>query len=355
MFFTLKMKKNTFRIVRSRLIFLFAIFYCFLIPFNSVSQQVAKFTIVVNYKLGANNILHVGESHFLKEYRSATFFRDSISADSGKYFFTGELLYPTAVRLFTVSGKPEVNQLFFIDSGYQEFDLFTNDSTVTFHPKHATKIQLEYLKFMKQMGISEMEEKIPEIKLEEYVKSFPTSYIALFALVYQTFNYNLSPKLKNIALYFDSVIKATKGYKYFASHYIESKKIPLLDLQNFKKENVQIDFNRRDGKYTFVEFWFTGCAACIPAMAYLKLNYKKISNKVNILTVCTDDNVSLKALKTLKKLSLPWHNYWDYNANQFEKFALLYSYPANILVNDKGYIIGKNIDSHKILEFISAQ
>ncbi|MFT3946997.1 MAG: TlpA disulfide reductase family protein [Agriterribacter sp.] len=347
------MNKNIL-VVNLRLLSLLAILCCYVTPLDCVGQRTKKFTIAVNYKINTGNTLYAGESHFLKGYRAATFSRDSISADSSRYFFMGELLYPTAIRLYTLSGKPEINHLFFIDSGYQEFDLSVYDSTIIIYPKHITKVQEEYLRFMKQMGISKMEEKIPEIKLNEYVKDFPASYIALFALAYQAFNYNFSPELKHIALCFDSVIKTTKGFMYFSSQYIERKKIPPLKLHYFKK-NVQVDFNRQDGKYTFVEFWFTGCAACIPVMSYLKLHYRDLSQKVHIITVCTDEAISKGALKMLKKLSLPWKNYWDYSAMQFEDYALLYSYPANILINDKGYIIGKNIDCRRIIEFILSQ
>jgi hypothetical protein len=307
----------------------------------------------VNYKAKASDTLYAGESHFLKQYRSASFLRNGISADHDQYFFTGRILYPTAIRLYTLSDKPEINQLVFIDSGYQEIELRRYDSVIMLSRVPSTKVAQEHQEFLKQMGVADMEEKIPETKLEQYVKNNPASYVALFALISQTFNYNFSPALKRIASCFDASVKETKGYRYFASQYIEKREIPALDLKDKKKQNIRLNFVQSNSKYTLVEFWFTGCTACIPVMLYLKQHYKDLSGKVRIITVCTDSELQSGALKLLQRLNLPWENYWDYSAAQFGKYANLYKYPGNILIDSNGYIMSKDIDTSEIRAFIS--
>lgn len=326
------------------------IFY--LMPFIVVSQKTSKFRLVVSYQTSSNDTLQVGESYFLRQYRSANFFKDSFRVDNSQYFFAGELLYPTAIRLFTLSNKTELNKLIFIDSGYQRINLNSYYSMGLLCESQSTKIEREHLEFLKQMEVSDMEKKMSEMRLEQYVKKHPASYVALFALIHQTFNFNLSPGLKRIAFLFDSSIQLTKGYKYFAEEYILEKKIPEVKLKNERGEDVQMNFEQPDGRYTLIEFWFTGCSACIPAKLYLKKFYRDLSTKAQIISVCTDKNVSPKAKKILNQLGLPWKNYWDYDAAQFSDYINIYIYPSNLLLNEKGYTVGKDIDPTKMLNFI---
>ncbi|MBX3253848.1 MAG: TlpA family protein disulfide reductase [Chitinophagaceae bacterium] len=335
-----------------KLFYLVAICSVGLIPHICLSQQASDFTLVVNCESDTINQLYIGESYFLKQYRSATFLHNSASSVNHKFIFKGELLYPTAVRVFTLA-SPKVNTLIFIDTGYQEISLKRNDSMITMFPGSATKAGQEYLMFMKQMNITDMDKKISELKLEEYVQRYPGSYVALFAVINQTFNYKFSPAMSRIISRFNSTIKATKGLQYYLSQYVDKKKVKVMGLDNEKKENIRLNFIQPDGKYTLVEFWFTGCAACIPSMLYLKKRHREISDKIQIITICTDEEITPAALKVLKRLDLPWKNYWDYDARQFEQYITLYSYPSNVLINDKGYTVAVDIDTSEILNFIS--
>lgn len=337
--------------------FFITVICCFhLIPSATFGQEPKKFTLVVNYKSETNQTMGIGESYFLKQYAAAKFLNDTAIANNNQYVFTGELLYPTAIRVFSYSEKPDFNELLFIDSGYQEVSLTRHDSIVSLSSVISSGIEKEHRGFIKQVGVSDIDKKIPYSSFERYVKNKPDSYVALFALISQVFNYDLSPELKTISTLFDSSIQATKGYEYFAIQYLEKKKIPDLIVKNSRRENVTLNFITTDGKYTIVEFWFTGCEACIPSMMSLKRNYKNISDRVRVISICTDpEGVAPRSLKLMKKLNLPWQYYWDYKANQFGKHTLLYSYPANLLVDNNGLVVGKNIDLSRILDFLPAR
>jgi thiol-disulfide isomerase/thioredoxin len=320
-----------------------------------LGQKQKKFTLVVNYKSETNQILGIVESYFFKQYKAATFVNDTVSADNNQYIFTGELLYPTAIRVYNYDKKPNFNELLFIDSGYQEIRLTRHDTIVSLSFTTSSKIEKEHRDFIKKMEVSDIDKKIPFKFFEEYVKNKPNSYVALFALISQVFNYDFSPELKRISTHFDSTIQATKGYEYFTIQYLKSKKIPNLIVKNTKQKSATLNFNNADGKYTFVEFWFTGCTACIPIMLSLKKNYNSLSHRIRVISICTDPkNIVPESLKMIKKLNLPWQNYWDYKANQFEKYTLLYSYPANLLIDNNGLIIGKNVNISGILDFLPA-
>lgn len=334
--------------------FLSAIFCLHSISFISLGQSPATFTLVVNYKSKTNETLHVGESYYLKQYRAATFANDTaIANNKNQYIFTGQLLYPTAIRIYNLHENIRFNELIFIDSGYQEIELTKYDTIISISPISTSKIEKEHRKFLHEIGISNMDKQVPSDFFELYIRNNPKSFVALFVLINQVFNYDFSPELKKISTYFDSSIQATKGYEYFAIQYLKNKKIPNLVVRNSKQENVTLSFNRTDGKYTLVEFWFTGCTGCIPNMLSLKKNYKNLSDKIQIITVCTDPKTIVpQSLKLMKKLNLPWKNYWDYKAKQFEKHTLLYMYPSNLLIDNHGYIIGKDIDISRIFDFL---
>jgi Redoxin len=324
-----------------------------LVTFRAFGQYPMKFTLVVNYKSETNETLHISESYYLKQYRAATFVNDTAIAINKQYFFKGELLYPTAIRVFNLNEKVKFNELIFIDSGYQEIELIKQDTLISMSIVSPTEIEKEHRKFVSEVGVSDLDREIFFEPFELYIRNNPKSYVALFALISQVFNYDFSPEFKKISTYFDSSLQATKGYEYFAIQYLKNKKIPNLIVRNSKQENVTLNFNRADGKYTLVEFWFTGCTGCIPNMLSLKKNYKNLSNNVKIITVCTDTKTLVpQSLKLMKKLNLPWKNYWDYKARQFEKHTLLYMYPGNILIDNNGYIVGKDIDISRVQDFL---
>ena len=336
-----------------RLFFIGTIYLYCLIPYLGIAQHTDRFTLVVNINLEAKDTIYAGESHFLEQYKSAKFFRDSISADHSKFIFTGELLYPTAIRVFSLNNNSKINQLIFIEPGYQEIKLQQHDTTVKVSSFPATKIMQEYQDFLLQVGVPNLDSKVDETKLYNYVKDHPDSYIALFCIIFQTFNYNFTPGLKRIASQFNDTIKSTKGYRYFADQYLLKKKIPLLTLSDENGKQQPIDFERTDGKFTFLEFWFTGCTGCIPAMQYLKQHFNELSNKVQVITICTDPKIIPSSLNLLQKLNLPWENYWDYGATQLGRFTNLYIYPANLLIDNEGYTVGKDIVTSEIFSFIS--
>ncbi len=174
---------------------------CLLLSCLARAQKPVGFTLAVKYNAKVGDTLRAGETYFLEEYQSTTFFSDSVSSDFDQFFFAGELLYPTAIRLFTVGEEPGINKLIFIEPGYQEIDL-TNAEPASF-----SKIEQEHADFLKQMGISDIDKRISESVLEDYVKKRPASYIALFAMINQTFNYQLTPGIKHIASLPDSITR----------------------------------------------------------------------------------------------------------------------------------------------------
>ena len=325
-----------------------------LTPFINFGQVPKSFSLTVNATNEIGDSLFIGEAYFLKNYRCIKFMNDTAVSISGKYTFSGNLLYPTAVRIYGSNSKLEFNELIFIDSGYQDVNLMVKDSKVVILTRPKTKIEYEYSTFLKFIQVKNLNQQISLDLFKLYITQNPKSYVGLFAMIDQTFNYNFSPRLKEIALNFDTAISKTKGFKYFDNQYLSKTKIPEVLLKNSTGNSVNLKFVRNDGKFTLIDFWFAGCTGCFVEMKNIKEKYyTDLASKLRLVSVSTDDiGIVSESIKILNKLKLPWESYWDYKALVFKKITNIYAYPSNLLIDDNGYIIGKDIDIKKIDLFL---
>ena len=323
------------------------------IPFSLLAQTTKNFTLVIKAPPQLTQQMGAGEAFYLKQYKSDEFLNDSACYSNGQFRFTGQIQYPTAVRIWNNDKGRRFNQLLFIEPGYQEVTVSMQDSTIELL-RPDTKIEKEYKQFLGFMKVADLNQKLSSPLLEKYVQGQPTSYVALFALIDQTFNYNFQSAFRQLAKLFDSTILTSKRFRYYESQYLIHNKIPGLIVKDAKDKNVNLQFERQDSKYTLVEFWWVGCKGCISLMKEMKEKYyTAISDKVRIISVSTDSrDIKFQSIKKLNQLALPWEAYWDFDAREFSKHALLYIYPTNLLIDDKGYVVGKDVDISTIPSFL---
>lgn len=146
---------------------------------------------------------------------------------------------------------------------------------------------------------------------------------------------------------FSSNVKASSVYKEFEkkllanSVSIKGQVFPEIKLN--KNESLSInDFNK--SKLTLIDYWATSCAPCIASMPELVSMYNEYKSKgVKFITIT--DEQELKRIKLaneiLKRNKVIWKNYFDLNRNIFNALNIN-GYPTQLLVNDKGVIIGRN-------------
>ncbi len=323
------------------------------IPFTDFAQTTKDFTLVIKAPPQFSRQMGAGEAFYLKQYKAAEFINDSANYSNGQFQFTGQIQYPTAVRIWSNDKGSRFNTLIFIEPGYQEVIVSIPDSSIMVQGPD-TKIEKEYKQFLSLMNISDLDQKLSLSSLEKYTQGQPSSYVVLFALIDQTFNYNFQPEFRRLAASLDSTILTTKGFSYYENQYLIHNKIPPLMVKDAKNKDINLQFERKDGKYTIIEFWWVGCKGCISLMKEMKEKYyASISDKVRVISVATDGRgVKSQSIKRLNQLAIPWETYWDFEANEFSKHALLYMYPTNLLINDKGYIVGKDVDVSTISSFI---
>jgi peroxiredoxin len=315
------------------------------LPQTLFAQHAKEFTLVIKAPNTLQQQIHAGEAYFFEHYMSAKFSSDSASNSNGEYRFYGKILYPTAIRIFSRDAGIAFNKLLFIEPGYQEFEIKVEDSAVLLQ-RSLAKIEREYKDFLNFMNASDLDQELSMPLLQKYIQRKPDSYIALFALIDQTFNFDFRPEIRQLVKLLDTSILKTKGFQSYEREYLIEKKIPAVVVKNANDKNVQLNFKRSDGKYTFIEFWFYGCQGCIPVMKEIKEKYyATLSNRIRMISISTDSKKNVvHSIKLLKQLQLPWETYWDYNEKEFSKHTLLYAYPGNILIDPRGYIVAKNIN-----------
>lgn len=252
----------------------------------------------------------------------------------------------------------------FIASGYQEITLRRLGSGIVVANRPKSNIEKDYQSFLKGVGITDIDKEMPLKSLHFYIRTNPTSYVGLFALITQTFDFGFKPETRAIASEFAPALQGTKGYQYFKSMYLVKKQLPALNLKSFEGEGIKLNMTGGDGEYTFIELWYTGCYACVVTMEDLKKRKKKgLLEKVRIISINTDmDSISKESIAIMRKLSAPWVNYWDLGAKEMGKYIDKLSlergaqsvYPTNVLVDNKGYIIARDIDVSRMEDFISS-
>jgi peroxiredoxin len=334
----------------------------FILPARNFAQEAKKFTLVVKSSVAIDKQINIGEPFFEKQYCAASIINNAADYNNGKYIFSGELLYPTAVRFFGGTGTGSFNELLFIEEGYQEIELAVKDSVVSVIKRPGTNIDQEYMQFQKFVRMDALngtfnDQKMPLDLFEKYLQMNPASYIALFALIDHTFFNDFDPLIKDIAKRFDTSVINTKGFRVFENEYLIQKHIPALMVKDAKDRNVQLQFEATDGKFTLLEFWFASCKWCKPVMKEINEKYyDELSDRVRIIGISTDPKKLIpKSLQVINSLKMKWESFWDYEAVAINKYTTIYSFPGNLLIDNKGNVLGKNIDLSQIELLLSQQ
>ena len=149
-----------------------------------------------------------------------------------------------------------------------------------------------------------------------------------------------------------------------SSNELENKIIPISNQVGMIAPNIsgvnildeaKISLEKYKGKYVFVDFWSTNCAACLQEFPFIQGAFDKFNkNDIEIISV-VDIRGKIDIQKFLKDKGVTWPTIDDKNPATSINGYNIKSFPTTYLIDPKGVIIATNLrgfDLNNKLEFL---
>ncbi len=299
--------------------------------------------------------------------------------------------FPYYFKVFQNNKCVFLSDMFIIDSGLQKVELDINKDKVKIYntPMNEAFVEqfcLDYKKIKKDYSILELLEKnlnnnpdnekdslvdtyekirktIDDRKEALYFNLFSSANNAIFSFwnmykrivcnkVTPTDEYSwdrLSDNLKNSK--FGNIVQSKINNEVLGSLGKSFPNGKYLNINTKKLEDLILK-----SKYTFIDFWFTGCIICLKQFDdYRVLNEKYKGDNFELITVSTDKVEMYKQWGYLRnKYNFNWVEYYDPNKANATNLNLN-AFPANYLINKEGNVIRKNIKPEELEIFLKKE
>lgn len=312
-----------------------------------------------------------------KNDTTMVFTNQTVPIKNKHFTFDGRLLYPNVTRLLLTIGEKEYHSdIFYISPGSYHWDLrFEGDKIIIHSDDPLFKEYEESYRIIhntfknakstvnnklsenadksdenveKQLQIELNAIKNQELQiLKDYICSHPTSYIGLFELLtsieeYDSLSYEaykcLDKKLrKNFhGEKIHTMLTCSKSLEI-------GGQFPNFILTDTSHQTIA--FNELElKKYNLIEFWHSGCGACITQFPTLiSLHDKYGHENLSIIQISGDIKSTENRWKeVINKHQLNFPQYWDVDHLQASQ-CLIRWYPTNFLLDKNGVVLAKNI------------
>ena len=152
--------------------------------------------------------------------------------------------------------------------------------------------------------------------------------------------------------------KATTGYFYkhltkrniALENIAEGKKAPEISLPDVNNKRISLSSFVRSNQYTLIDFWASWSASYMSGLEEEKTVYEKYKNKgFGIYAVSLDNNKTLWK-NIIKDNKINWTNVCDFNMWETKpvKDYMIKSLPDNVLVDNQGKIIARNVRTEQL-------
>ena len=181
-----------------------------------------------------------------------------------------------------------------------------------------------------------------------YSNENPSSEFLMWKLIERINNIGFDEGYKQITSSFPAtLLKGSAGIKLqqevFKSRAlsVSTKALPF-SLLSSANETVTIDSSYFKGKFTLVEFWFSGCAPC--ERQFEEIRKLQVPNaNFQVLTISTDSKEkSPEWFARIEKQDKNWKNLLDLDAS-FANNLTVNSFPTSFLVDENGLVVARNL------------
>jgi len=314
---------------------------CIFLYLNSVAQTNIRLIIKSDRKIDSVGIIDVSQTEFHQ-----CLFKDSLDLKFNKHNLD---LYN--IRCF-INGKLYWKQLW-LDSGNITVKAHTGTpnliiDTVLNSPAYYDAIA--YLKDSPKLKTAKDTTLSNDYKLNEIRKNLenPRS----IAIANDFINLNLNNKQELLRLK-TLLSKQKTDFSWFIFYGIgiermnkilSLKQIKFSDFKFVSRQNKIAAITPGTYDYYILDFWFMGCVPCAQQHKAIKQEYQKLNNKkIAVIGVSID-----RDFKTwnsyLSEHNYNWDNYRESGEHKLSDYLGINAFPAYVLINKKGEIIG-NYDS----------
>lgn len=324
---------------------------------NEVESQIISKTFKLDGKINSNSgtiiLLPIGEEIYypdqMKVYETKVI--------NNQFSISNPCLYPYAFRIgLKVSSElVYLSDVFFIEPGNQK---------ITCNIDSIRKVPILNNMAMKDLTGTFTSFELNgsghnnDMSLYEFTKANPNSFVSLWKLIDIFSHKGYKPLYDSIYTQFSAIIKSTYTGKMLEKK-LEAASIvkigavfPSLNLSDSKKQEV-FTLSNSHNKYTLIDFWHSHCSPCIKQFDTLKKLYSTYGTKgFSIIGISKENLKTITDWETvIKKHQLPWEQFLDLNGKECSNLSI-YVFPSNFLLNDKGEIIAKQINTNDLSSFL---
>lgn len=327
-------------------------------------QNAGSFSLsgTVNIEDGTIQLYEIGnKGDYPKDFNF-----NSVPIVHGKFIVSGKISHPYEVMLLLDTGGIHIyiSSQFFIDTGAQSIVCDLNSSREM--PLIENKTMEEYLDQYRSSSYHAIDtitnysrqDSCKINYLYQYAINHADSYVALWEIShYMKYGYNpiidsafhrLSTNLQSS----NTGVSLKKDLKDLALTG-NGKKFPKIDVYGLEGKHSTLNYLNNNPKYILIDFWFSHCSPCIDQFpAYIQMVKKYRDKGFSLIGISSDTSAADITLwkNIIQTKSLNWVQYRT--TNKAMNKLHIYLAPWNFLLDGDGRILGKDMATKEISEFL---
>ena len=356
---TIKVDRFRFRILNFNIMYkIFCTLLILLIAFpvvveSQIKSKTFKLDGEIKSEDGTLILLPIGEEIYypdqMKVYETKVM--------KNQFSISNPCLYPYAFRvgLKVNSEWVYISDVFWVEPGSQKISCNIDSSREVPFLNNLTMKELKRTYGTFELSGSEGNN---DKSLFEFTKANPNSFVSLWKLIDEFSSNGYQSIYDSIYAQYSTTIKNTYTGEILAKK-LNAAKItrigsvfPSLNLSDSKKQKV-LTLSNSHNKFTLIDFWDSHCGPCIGQFEALKkLYFTYRTEGFSIIGISNENSKTITDWENvIKKHQLPWEQFLDLNGKECANLSIFVS-PSNFLLNDKGEIVAKHINTNDLSLFL---